>query len=310
MSYSAQLKKEIMTGRPVAGEARIMEIAGILLCTASIDSFSQDNVSFSVKTENPGFARYLYMQIEKAFGVVPQITTNRSNRFRSHRSYRIVYENGVDVLSGTGYLAKGKMGWYSPVLNTVFDKQPYDARMFLRGVFLACGTLSDPEKSYHLELAPRSTALSDTCYELMKELGLKPGFISRGSTDMLYLKEAEAISEFLGLIGANRAKMRFEEQRIVKEMRNGINRQVNCETANMNKTAKAAGEEICAIEVLEAQGKLETLDAGLQAAAALRKENPETPISELCVIGGLSRSTLYRRLKKLITLAGSAGEEG
>lgn len=280
------------------------ELAGIFVSAAHI-VFENGSVAFELCSERAGFCRYVYSLIFKIYGRRADVRTEKSARFRNHRRYCLRYADAADVLSDTKTLARGRLGWYSPVFGDIYERPENVRRAFLRGVFLACGSVANPEKNYHLELDAPSSVVPEVCAELLEGFGIVPGQTARKHHTVLYLKEAQAISNFLALIGANKAMLGFEDVRILKQMRGDVNRQVNCETANMNKTAAAADEQIEAIEKLKKTGAYAQLAPELRAAAELRAAHPTLSTGALCAAAEppVSRSTLFRRLKKIVALS-------
>ena len=176
---------------------------------------------------------------------------------------------------------------------------------FLRGAFLAGGSVTDPEKRYHLELLTAHRAVSGETRSLLLEQGFSPRDTMRAGSCVLYFKQSDAIADFLTALGAPVSAMQVMEARVEKDLRNGVNRRVNCETANITKVVDAAQEQLAAIRRLEAAGKLESLPEKLQLTARLRQENPEATLAELAAMPDppVSKSAMSHRMRRLIELA-------
>ena len=176
---------------------------------------------------------------------------------------------------------------------------------FLRGAFLSGGSVTDPGKRYHLELATTHAKVGRETHALMLDLNLSPKETERGGSVVLYFKQSDYIEDFLTTIGAPVCAMEIMEAKVEKELINGVNRRVNCETANLTKVVDAAQEQLAAIRKLEATGRLETLSSKLQETAALRQENPEATLTELAEMMNppLTKSAMNHRMRKLIELA-------
>lgn len=174
-------------------------------------------------------------------------------------------------------------------------------RAIVRGVFMGAGSINNPEKEYHLEVDLGNENNLKTILQILQQLGMP----AKTFQTSIYLKEGEAISRFLALIGANKAVMRFEEIRIQKEMRGKVNRLVNCETANLNKTINASIEQIGAIKKLQETGKFQKLEENLKEIATLRLENPNMPLVELGkkLKEPVGKSGVNYRLKKIMEIA-------
>lgn len=163
--------------------------------------------------------------------------------------------------------------------NLVQDEQL--ARLLIREAFIEKGFINDPNKEYHLEILFKSKKKAENLKEIINNLGIDIKSTKKGTNYMLYLKEGEEISSFLALMGASKAMLRFEEIRVIKDTRNNINRLVNCETANLNKTVNASVKQIEDINKLKRNKKFEKLPDNLKEVANLRLQNPDATYEEL-----------------------------
>ena len=180
---------------------------------------------------------------------------------------------------------------------------------FLRGAFLAGGSVTDPEKGYHFELATTHHSVARETYALMEEvLGFYPKMAPRGGGQVLYVKQSDLISDCLTLIGAPVAAMGIMEAKLEKELNNKVNRRCNCDDANTSKVVEAAQEQLAALRLLKDLGLLEHLPQKLQAAAKAREENPESSLTELAAMmePPISKPAMNSRLKKLMQIAKEA----
>lgn len=174
-------------------------------------------------------------------------------------------------------------------------------KAIIRGAFMGSGSVNNPEKEYHLEVDLGNQQNLEALVKILKKLGIRVKIFQNS----IYIKEGEEISKFLALIGANKAVMQFEDIRIQKEMRGKVNRLVNCETANLNKTINASIEQIAAIKKLQKIGKFQKLDDNLKEIAILRLENPDMPLIELGKLlkNPVGKSGVNYRLKKIMEIA-------
>ena len=174
-------------------------------------------------------------------------------------------------------------------------------RVYVREAFLKGGSVNDPNKDYHLEIACDTRKKVLELNEILNTFSIKSKIIKREKKYILYLKEGEEISKFLAFIGANQAVIRFEEIRVVKETRNDINRKVNCETANINKVVNAAVTQIENIKYIQKRHKFNQLTEPLKEIAQLRLENPESSLEELgkMLDPPISKSGVNHRMKKI-----------
>ncbi|MCR4605611.1 MAG: DNA-binding protein WhiA [Eubacterium sp.] len=185
-------------------------------------------------------------------------------------------------------------------------------KAYLRGWFLIAGTVSDPEGQYDLEIVFTEKEKAENIAVLLKEYDIDPGISRRKDNYVLYIKEGQKVVDFLGLVGAHASLMKFENARIVKEVRGRINRRVNCETANINKTVSASAKQIKDIEYLKEEQILKTLPEGLQKIAEVRLENPDVSLAELgeMLDPPVGKSGVNHRLRKLCEIAARKREEG
>ena len=185
------------------------------------------------------------------------------------------------------------------------NKKEENIRSLVRGIFLGAGSINNPENKYHLEIS--LTNKKNTIYikELIEEFDIKLKILEKEKQYSLYIKEGEEISKFLAFIGANKAVLKFEEIRVQREMNNKINRIVNCEAANLNKTINAAVSQIEAIEYLKKTNKFDRLDENLKEIALIRVKYPDMPLAELgkMLKKPVGKSGVNYRLKKIIEIA-------
>ena len=176
---------------------------------------------------------------------------------------------------------------------------------FLRGAFLAGGSITDPGKGYHMEFITSHYSVAREAAALLRDLGFKPGEIARNGNYVIYFKQSEVIEDLLTTLGAPLAAMEIMSTKVEKEITNKVNRRMNCDQANLDKVVNASQDQLRAIRSLEEQGKLRGLSPRLQEAARLRLENPELSLSQLADIASppVSKSSLHHRLKKLMEMA-------
>lgn len=175
---------------------------------------------------------------------------------------------------------------------------------FLRGAFLAGGSVTSPAKSYHMELITGHYSVSREVETLLREMGYKPGSLSRKGNYVLYFKHSEAIEDLLTTLGAPKAAMEIMNTKVEKEVLNGVNRRMNCDEANLDKTVEAAQKQLRAIRLLRETGRLDELPPKLMETALLREQNPELNLSQLAALSDppVTKSTLNYRLKKILEL--------
>ncbi len=185
------------------------------------------------------------------------------------------------------------------------EKQEVLQKALIRGCFLGSGSISNPKQSYHLEVLFSRKAYADFIQELLQTYQIVVKQVIKNQSDGIYAKDGEEISKFLAFIGANHSVLQFEEIRVYREIRGNVNRKVNCETANLNKTVESALKQIQAIEYLKKKGKLEELSEGLQEIAQLRISHPEASLIELgnLLKMPIGKSGVNHRLKAIEKMA-------
>lgn len=218
----------------------------------------------------------------------------------------------IDITGKTFFITikKKEIEWLPIIENKIvltgqIGKKEEEKRAFIRGLFMGAGSVNNPENKYHLEIIVANEENLWMVKELLENLGIHIKILQTKQKNSLYLKEGEEISRFLALIGANKAVMQFEDIRVQREMRGKVNRLVNCESANLNKTINASIEQIAAIRKLKQDGKFNKLDENLKEIANLRLENPDMPLSELGKLlkNPIGKSGVNYRLKKIIEIA-------
>lgn len=189
--------------------------------------------------------------------------------------------------------------------NTTMKQQEQVKRLCIRQAFLECGFVNDPNKKYHLEMTFKTEQKAEEIKQLLIEFGINAKTIIKGKNHVVYLKDGEEISNFLALIGANSAVIKFEETRVIKDTRNNINRLVNCENANMDKIINASVVQIDAIDYLIEKNKIKDLPERLKEIALLRKNNPDVSLAELgnMLSEPIGKSGANHRLKKIVEIA-------
>lgn len=218
----------------------------------------------------------------------------------------------IDITGKTFFITikKKEIEWLPIIENKIvltdqIGKKEEEKRAFIRGLFMGAGSVNNPENKYHLEIIVANEEILWMVKELLENLGIHIKILQTKQKNSLYLKEGEEISRFLALIGANKAVMQFEDIRVQREMRGKVNRIVNCESANLNKTINASIEQIAAIRKLKQNGKFNKLDENLKEIANLRLENPDMPLSELGKLlkNPIGKSGVNYRLKKIMEIA-------
>ncbi len=306
MSFSNDVKNELAhleTERPCCERA---ELAGLVRMDGAILIGGGRGVGLELSTENAAVARKAYKGLKKLFRVETEITVQRRNRLKKNIVYLVRVPGQPqmrELLDTLGLTRDGLM--YNPEISPFLVERPCCRRSYLRGVFLGAGSLSDPMNSYHLEIVANSEEYAASLVSLIEKFGLHPKISSRKNVLLVYLKESDQIADFLNIIGAHGALLEMENIRIQKEMRNQVNRLVNCESANLNKTVDAACRQRMNIELIAHCYGLEKLPDGLRALAEARLQYPELNLRELgeMMDPPIGKSGINHRMRKLEELA-------
>lgn len=296
-SFSASAKAEICRNVPTKSCCAIAECYGILLFC---NYFGADGLR--IITESREFAQLLPKLFRKAFDVRFDIVPD------ADCTGKLTFQITDPVKTQTLLNVFGYDPLNTPALhlNLPFVEENCCKTAFLRGAFLAGGSVTDPEKGYHLELTTTHRSVSRETYTLMHEsVGFYPKSATRGGGQVLYLKQSERISDFLAFLGASVAAMGIIEARLEKELNNKVNRRCNCDDANISKVVEAAQEQLSAIRRLRERGVWEKLPEKLRQAALAREENPEASLTELAAMmePPISKPAMNHRLQKILSMA-------
>lgn len=303
MSFASRTKKEltqleIKTCCAHSELAAMIRMNGYLVKTGS-------RISLDVTTENAAIARRIYTLIRRIFGIHAEVLVRKKMRLKKNNVYMVRVPYNVEQMLQELKIVEATLGWVAGIDPKLVSKSCCK-RSYLRGAFLAAGSVNSPEgSSYHLEIASSDEQHSGALVKLATHFHLPAKLIERKKGYVFYLKEGEKIVEFLSVIGAHHALLQFEDVRILKGMRNQVNRLVNCETANLNKTIHASVRQIENIRFLERMVGLDTLPLKLREVAVLRLQYPDINLKELGTMleNQVSKSGVNHRLRKLDDLA-------
>ena len=296
MSFSADVKEEICRQKLERKCCALAESFGVLLFC---HTFSPDTIRIS--TANAPFMARLPKLFKKAFSLnfdvlPPEAASGRRSLLISDR------QKISAVYSAFGWDASTAVSHH---VNYAVLEEECCRIAFLRGAFLAGGSVTDPDLRFHLELATVHHSVARECVSLMQELGFQPRLSERSGNTLLYFKQSDAIADLLTIIGAPVTSMRVLTAKVDKEMRNTVTRQINCDSANADKTVSAAQEQLAANRRYSARYGLDTLPEPLKDAALLRITNPAASLADLARLSSppVTKSCLSHRLKKIISLA-------
>ena len=302
ISFSASAKAEVCRILPNRDCCALAECFGILLFS---NSFTADNIK--IITESREFALILPKLFKKAFNLNFDVFPSMASPGKL--IFQIIDEDKIaDVMDAFGFNPQATLALH---VNLSLLEDDCCKAAFLRGAFLAGGSVSDPEKGYHMEIATSHQSVARETYALMQEIvGFYPKSTQRAGGQVLYLKNSDLISDFLTFLGAPVAAMGIMEARLEKELNNKVNRRCNCDDANTSKVVEAAQEQIAAIQILKERGLLENIPGKLKQAAEAREANPVSSLSELAAMMDppITKPAMNQRLKKLLQMAKEASK--
>lgn len=316
MSFSSDTKGELARVEPEKKCCMLAEIAGFIRVSGSVKLAGGGKMELIVATENPAVARHYKKLIKEYFDVDATLGISEGSTIKKSRQYILSLsdkegQKAEPILRETGILMiREGMNYISDGIYDGLIKTKCCRKAYLRGAFLGIGTMSDPEKSYHIELVCSTETLVNDIKKLINSfVGINAHTVQRRKSYVVYIKEAEQIGDILNIMGAHQQFFDFAEVRLTKEMRNKANRLINCDSANLDKTMNAARRQLEAIDKIEKVKGLSSLPDKLLDAAVLRKNNPEATLQELADMMNppMKKSGLNNRLKKIEEIADKLG---
>ncbi|MDO4297173.1 MAG: DNA-binding protein WhiA [Lachnospiraceae bacterium] len=310
MSFSGDVKEELSYLVSTARHCQIAELAALVGMCGSVCISASERYSLKIHTENQTVARKCFTLLQKTFNISSDVSVRLQKRdTRGNLIFTILVKRHEDVIRVLQALKlfteDGEISEQMSPANQLLVQKSCCRRAFIRGAFLAAGSISDPVKSYHFEIACASMARAEQLQMLIRPFGPDAKIVQRKKYYIVYIKEGAQIVDMLNIMEAHVSLMNLENIRIVREMRNAVNRKVNCEAANINKTVNAAVKQLEDIRYLERIRGIDSLPAGLADIAQLRLENPDATLKELGMMltPSVGKSGVNHRLRKLSQLA-------
>lgn len=312
MSFSSDVRAEIAADIPSARHCRYASMAAILSCIGRFEQESDGSIRLFVNFDGRDSVRKLFTLIRKTIniGSVSLFSADQNSDCREMRGWM---EAGVpadavrELALRLGLLDNsGKLRAQSGIsVAPELLKRSCCRKNYLKDLFLCCGSISDPRKEYHLEWSCSREEQASQLQEILRSFGKEAKTVFRKKSCVVYFKDSTDIVDLLNLMGASVSMMEMENQRILKELRNSVNRRVNCEAANIGKTVSASRKQIEDIRFLEETGVLKTLPESLRKMAELRKQYPEMPLRELGdqAQPPIGKSGVNHRLRRITELA-------
>lgn len=308
MSFSTETKNELTRVENPSNKADIAELSAIIRQAGSIQFAGNMKMSLKITTELNSIARRIFKLLKTSFNINTSITVNKNQMLKKNNSYvlTVTHEMGAaKLLVDLGILEREDSFFSKNDIPRKIVDSSEEAYAYVRGAFLGAGSINDPEKNYHMEIVTNNEDYAYELSDLINSMGFTSKIVLRKNYHVVYLKESEQISDLLAMIGAHKAMFKLQNIKIVKDMRNKVNRIVNCETANLSKTVDAAVKQVENILIIQKTIGISKLPENLQELALLRLENEDISLKELGekMHPPLGKSGVNHRLKKIEKIA-------
>lgn len=316
-SFSTVTKDEISKLEFKSSCCLRSELAAIIQMSGSISIVGGGSVTLKISTENASIARRIFNLLKVTYNAHSDIIVRKNRQLKKNNSYMIVVDSSekVEYILRDIEILKDKKNIYYGLSHRISKnvvKNRCCRRSYIRGAFLGGGSISNPERTYHFEFITNDVEYSRDLSELVNSFGLKSKVVLRKEHYIVYIKEGEQVVDLLNIMGAHKALLKLEDIRVLKEMRNNINRIVNCETANLAKTINASIRQIKKIEFIDKAIGVENLPENLREVARLRLEHRDASLKELgeFLNPPVGKSGVNHRLRKLEEIADEIAEGG
>ncbi len=310
MSFSSETKNEL-SRLPIEDKCcAVSELAAIVRMSGIIQIREMKKVNLKFVTENAAIARRIFTLLRILYKANIEVMVRRNKQLKKNNNYLIVVNNikvTKQILEDVGFLTKEDSSYYTinyKVPETLIQNRCC-RRAYIRGAFLGGGSISNPEKTYHLEFVTNREEHGEVLLNIINSFNLNSKIVIRKENYVVYLKEGEQIADILNIIGAHQSLLKFEDIRIFKDIRNNINRLVNCETANLGKTINASLRQVKNIQYIDNRIGIEKLPKNLQEIALLRLKHREASLKELgkMLEPPVGKSGVNHRLRKIDEIA-------
>jgi len=309
MSFSMKTKNELSRLIPEEKCCQLAELSSLIRMSGTIQLIGFKKVNVKITTENAAIARKIFILLKKCFGIHTELMVRKNKLLKKNNHYVIIINSDLganDILEQVGILMMNDGQFFIDyAVPKKLIKKRCCKRSYLRGAFLGAGSVSDPEKTYHLEFVTGSEEHSEDLKDLVNDFDLGAKIVLRKNNYVVYLKEGDQIVDLLNIMGAHSALLNLENIRIVKQVRNNVNRIVNCETANLNKIVNASIRQIQNIEFIQENYGFKILPDGLREIAELRLDYKEASLKELgqMLTPNVGKSGVNHRLRKIEQIA-------
>ncbi len=307
MSFSLDCKQEIIRSIPSKKCCMMSQLSALIKTTGTVE-INNGKIILKLNMENASVARSIFTLLKKLFNISVELMIKKNYYFNKHNTYTLIISedlNVIDILKQTKVLKNQQVIEFNYGIDESLIKNKCCRRAYLSGLFLGSASVSDPEKTYHLEFVTDNYTFAIDIEKLLNSYRLNAKIVKRKSYYIIYLKEGEKIIDLLNIIGAHKCLLDLENIRVYKEMRNNVNRVVNCETANLQKTIDASLRQIDNIKLIDETIGINKLPESLREVARLRIEYQELTLKELgeMLSPSVSKSGVNHRLRKIDQIA-------
>ncbi|WP_409226950.1 DNA-binding protein WhiA [Gudongella sp. SC589] len=316
MSFSSITKNELSRIEIDKECCALAELAALVRMNGTVQITGMQNINLKFTTENAAIARRIFSILKMMYHSEIEVMVRKNKQLKKNNNYLIIIHDkkiSEKVLSDVGYIDKDRSNLFNPrygVPKSIVSSRCCK-RSFIRGSFLGGGSMSNPEKTYHLEFVTNHEEHAKSLRDIINSFELNSKIIQRKDNFVVYIKEGEQIVDLLNIIGAHQALLKLEDIRVLKEVRNNINRLVNCETANLGKTISASMRQIESIKTIQGRMGLNKLPDNLREIAEVRLANPDASLKEIGEMMNppIGKSGVNHRFRKLEEIADELGGE-
>jgi DNA-binding protein WhiA len=316
MSFSSVTKNELSRIEIEKDCCALAELAALVRMNGTVQITGMQNINLKFTTENAAIARRIFSILKMMYHSDIEVMVRKNKQLKKNNNYLIIIHDkkiSEKVLSDVGYIDRDRSNLFNPrygVPKSIVASRCCK-RSFIRGSFLGGGSMSNPEKTYHLEFVTNHEEHAKSLRDIINSFELSSKIIQRKDNFVVYIKEGEQIVDLLNIIGAHQALLKLEDIRVLKEVRNNINRLVNCETANLGKTISASMRQIESIKTIQRRMGLNKLPDNLREVAEVRLANPDASLKEIGEMMNppIGKSGVNHRFRKLEEIADEWGGE-
>jgi len=310
MSFSSTTKNELSRIQFNEDCCALAELAALVRMNGTIQIMGMKKINLKFTTENAAIARRIFSILKTIYNTDVEVMVRRNRQLKKNNNYLIVVndkEVSKKILEDVGFINNDNASFFNPqykIPSNIISKRCC-RRSYVRGAFLGGGSISNPEKTYHLEFVTNNEEHAKDLSDIINSFELHSKIVIRKDNYVVYIKEGEQIVDLLNIIGAHQALLKLEDIRVLKDVRNNINRIVNCETANLGKTIDASMRQIEQIELIKQKMGLNKLPTNLREIAEIRLENPDASLKEIGTMlnPAIGKSGVNHRFRKLEELA-------